>query len=933
MKACVPTAVVTAAGLPLSVLLMCCLAPRPAAVSAAEATGIVDILSFGVPASEQSHNLAAPNSDVVAGGLGEPARRLLPVNPVSWEGGKMAFTMKIDPLRPNYFTIRLWGDDVTQNRLLLYCEGKQIGYRHLGDVDNLDFGTEDRGYNGRFYYNTSPLPLSLTTGKTELHCEIRSNGRIWGYGTTFDKYQYPMTEPTRGIYRVYTHTDGYFVPATDENQGAAPANPPLRTAPGPEVLDQLKARVNRDVNNLLNGARPLNQPQLQFLARAYYVKWTPAYQNPQVAGRALQSLDATFVAYRKNPKLAESDPATYNPDWFGLGPSGYAIALLAGALRPHLDDAIDDGAGGRLKRRAAYSEMLIASRDWHRRNRRQYTNQSMINDLYGIYLSNRGVEVVDPGKAMPEAEIRHYLYESVGLQPWLGSDTDNGPAKPLGDNYRQLTDKGLTKELGYVGTYGEVLDWVTTIYDATRPAPDQPGDARIKAQLIKMAHARAIFRRPALDSDGFRAMRMETIIGWRDEHYPGDVTYGQRAAWDASTLYTAAATLDPDEVGYAQQMLADNQFFSSLRDQMKETGFRTTAGLLETPDQYDLIKAQPPTGRRLPMSPGQPDFVWFDEEDGVVALKHGEDIFYTSLYWRARFGINDRARVHYSVPAYDRIAVVQETEQFTPSWLTYRQPNETNGQGLPWLPQYPGDMHSAHEGEELPIAEIPADVPFKPGQENAYAGRADFYALRYGPYLIGMNSTKDKTFALPVPAAAGPALELVSGKAIALNTALKIGPQSTVVLYLPAGVTPAVAINPLPLQRPVLNYGESIMNGLVEFQVHGTPLDPDADVVAFSDLIRRYPTAFQFKATWGYNIGGGYGDGQIIYDRRSRTIRTHASAGGEGAAGEDITDYLYRGVTDEVLHELAATANADWDGLVALGCKRTGKSRRRPYKR
>ena len=30
----------------------------------------------------------------------------------------------------------------------------------------------------------------------------------------------------------------------------------------------------------------------------------------------------------------------------------------------------------------------------------------------------------------------------------------------VGTNYWQLTAKGLTKELGYVGYYGEVLDWV-----------------------------------------------------------------------------------------------------------------------------------------------------------------------------------------------------------------------------------------------------------------------------------------------------------------------------------------------------------------------------------------------------------------------------------------------------------------------------------------
>ena len=187
-----------------------------------------------------------------------------------------------------------------------------------------------------------------------------------------------------------------------------------------------------------------------------------------------------------------------------------------------------------------------------------------------------------PRRRCRKPKPRHYLYESIGLTPWLGSDTDAGPSKPLGDHYLQLTAQGLTKELGFVGYYGEVLDWVTLIYDATPPPPPAlPGDAKIKAQLEKIAHARAPFRYPMLDAEGRPAMRAETIVGWRDDHYPGDVTYAERPSWDASTLYVAAATLDPALVGAAQQMFADDQFFGSLRDQMKETGFRATVGLLE----------------------------------------------------------------------------------------------------------------------------------------------------------------------------------------------------------------------------------------------------------------------------------------------------------------------------------------------------------------
>ena len=627
--------------------------------------------------------------------------------------------MKVDPDKINYMTVRLWGSDMNENRLKLFCEGKQVGYHHLGDVDLLDFGTDgdSPAFNGRFFYNTSPLPLALTKGKSELHFEVRSIGRIWGYGATFDEYQKPMEQPTRGIYCLYTHTDGYFTPPASEKQGEAPAHPPVRQTPGPEMLDVVKARVNGEIDGQLRHDTPLNQMQMQMLARAYLISWTHAYHNPKVLTQVVRGLDALFVAYRKNPKLAESEPSTYNPDWFGLGPSGDVIRLLAEPLRSVLDESIPDNVGNMLPRRAAWSEMLQASRDWHRRNRRQYTNQSMIVDMY-VYSANTGIAAIDPAHALPEEQMRHYLYQSIGLEPWLGSDTDNGPDRAMGDHYYELTQKGLTRELGYVGYYGEVPDWVAQLYDVTRPAPDQPGDPKIKAQLEKILHARAVFRYPALDADGNRAMRIETIVGWRDAHYPGDIVYAERPSWDGTALYAPAITLDGPSVGSVQQMFADNQFFASLQSSMQERGMRTTAGLMGAPEQYALLKAQSPVQLRLPMTPGQPDFVFADEEDGVVAIKHGDEILYASLYWRARYAINHLARIHYITPHYDRIAVVHQEERFEPSGMTYTVPDWYD-QGFVWNShKYPDDLHQALAGEQQPVAKIPAGVPFKLGDEK-----------------------------------------------------------------------------------------------------------------------------------------------------------------------------------------------------------------------
>jgi hypothetical protein len=752
-----------------------------AKVFATENSAPLDSIVFGDTVSENGHGLASAHSALTTNSLGETARILLPAGEPAWDGGRLAFTLAVDPAKQNYATVRLWGSDATADDLILFCEGKQIGYRHLGDIDILDIGGEHAAFPGRYVYNTTPLPPAMTLGRTNLNLEIRSSGPTWGYGSTFEKFQKPMTLPTRGIYGFYTHTDGFFSPPAGEKQGVAPQNPPVRTSPGAEVLDKLKARVNGEVNSLLKSARPLNEMQMEFLARAYFVKWTPAFQNPKVVSQVVKGMDALFAAWRENPGLAHNDPSTPNPGWFEFGPAGHAVSLLGEQVKPLLDAEIDDG-GKKISRRAAWSQLLVAGRDWHRHHRRLYTNQTMITDM-NIYLSNRGLEVVDPTNALPEAEARRYLYEAVALEPWR--DSDGTPGSGVGTNYWQLTAKHLTKELGYVGYYGEVLDWATSIYNATRPAPGQPGDEKIKLQLEKIANARAVFRYPGTDEDGFRAMRIEAVVGWRDGgHYPGDVAYAERPTWDASALYAAAATLDADAVGHVQQMFADGQFFVSLERQMAQSGsLRVTAGLLDVPDDYELLRSQPPSARRLPMTPGQPDFVFSDEEDGVVAVKNGDEILYASLYWRARNAVNFLARVHFTTPTVDRIAVVQEDAQFTPDGEFYARPDWTTfgfGNGGPG---FPVGLHSANAGEKLPIAKIPDGVKFHPGDESVHAGKADFYALRYGNYLIGMNLTTDKTFELKTPADAGEAKELVSGKIMRPDAPPRIAPRSTMVLF------------------------------------------------------------------------------------------------------------------------------------------------------
>ncbi|HSU68343.1 MAG TPA: hypothetical protein VLJ39_15800, partial [Tepidisphaeraceae bacterium] len=625
-------------------------------------TSLLDTLAFGDHRVEDLHSLRADRSEMVQGVFTEPARRLLPGGGQPWEGGKVSFVMKVDPDQQNYLTAKFWGDVIDRNILVLFCEGKQVGYRHLGDIELLAMPDEEPRCPGRFYYLTTPLPREMTRGKREVHFEIRATGPIWGYGNNFEKFQRAITTPTRNLYKVYTHAEAGFVPPADERQGAEPAATP-RTEPGPEVLDALKKRVNDTLAKMLKSQRPLSQMELQFLARAYFVQWTPAHQNAKAVDQVVSGVDALYAAWKKDPDSVWRDKSTWNPLWFGVGPAGDAVRLLATPLQSRLNDKLED-----IPRREAWSQLFCASRDWLAAHRRWLANQTMFTDC-NFYLSNRAVEAIDPPHALPESKAIQWLYQSVGLVPWLGATTPDGPEKQFGNNFYEVTDKGLTKELGYVGTYGEVgVLNAMEIYAATCP-PAGEGDPKLKAQIAKMLRGRAAFRYPAVDDDGHPAMRLETVVGWRDVHFPGPVVYAERSGGEGSPLRIPAATLDPALIGYVQEMFTDNQFFALVDAQIKTPGFRSTVGLLQIPDDYALLKSQPASNSRLPMA-SQENFVFSDEDDGVVAIKHGPEILYVSLYWRAHFGINSLARVHYMTPHYDQAATVFEDARFEASGQT-----------------------------------------------------------------------------------------------------------------------------------------------------------------------------------------------------------------------------------------------------------------------
>ncbi len=746
--------------------------------------GMVDGIQFGDPASEELHGFKADLSRVVEGGLGEPARQLLPPEETGWRGGRMTFTARVDPERPNYFTAKFWGGDQAstnevESRIFLFIDGKQVGQRQLGEVETLDImQSKMPRYPGRFFYKTIPLPMNMTQGKQEVELAIEAQGGFNAYRKTVEQFQRMMTEPSRGIYRGYVHTEPCFVPAEDDRQGTAPPDFPVRSGPGPEVLEKLKLMLNETSSQLIDEG-PVNKLEaMQYLAHAYHTPWNTAYKNPEVLQRITEGMDRHYLNWKDDPKTI------VGMRWVHKGPAGDAVRLLADDLGAYLNEPVE---GTRTLRRRAWAEMLIASRDYSAGRRRSYTNQSMIMDL-NIYYCNLAARLLGSSKAWPEKKARLLFYESAGLKPWSGNWDPNGkPDWSQGESKLLLTEKGLSKELGYVGGYGEIIqDLVKMMYDLTKLSPEAEGDPHLKKQLVKMVRARAPFRYPLADDEGFRSMNLESVIGWRDWKTPGRVMYDQLNGREGGSLDAAAATRDPAVIGYAQQMLEDNQFFAALKKRMADQKTAAKTWLLPVPENYELIESLPASSFRLPMSPGQPDFVFADTQDGVIALKNGDDILYTSLYWRARVAVNSLARVHYLTPAMERDATVNIEIRFKHSGHFYTVPDHTNvGFGKGRAEEYYRDrgLHLAAAGLQQPIAEVPAsDETYEVGRENLHAGKGDLYLMSYGNYFFAMNCTEKESFRFDLPEAFIGSTDLVSGQRCGMPN-VSISPGQTIVFY------------------------------------------------------------------------------------------------------------------------------------------------------
>jgi hypothetical protein len=197
---------------------------------------------------------------------------------------------------------------------------------------------EEALFQGRFFYQTVALPPMLTHGKAEVALKIAVLGPMWPYGSTFAQKQRNFTQPSRGIYRAYTHTLTRFSPEASEKQGDAIAPQARPAGLGEEILQQMKGTVNSRLNRLMEAASTggnasASEGTILLLAEAYNTPWTVAYHNPRAVAALVHAGDA-FLRQ-----------GVIGPSWTGTGPLGEAVMRVGPEpLQKALEDEIEVSA-------------------------------------------------------------------------------------------------------------------------------------------------------------------------------------------------------------------------------------------------------------------------------------------------------------------------------------------------------------------------------------------------------------------------------------------------------------------------------------------------------------------------------------------------------------------------------------------------------------
>lgn len=405
---------------------------------------------------------------------------------------------------------------------------------------------------------------------------------------------------------------------------------------------------------------------------------------------------------------------------------------------------------------------------------------------------------------------------------------------PLGRHFTTISGGGLTRENGYVANYGESANYLPEHFYRTL---GHAGDESLNDEILKLAlknlHARGYTRYTDVDENGRRTMRMEQVVDERNTAYPGNYGYAIRLSEGKALLYAslerhmarnetryADASWDDtwryarEAVGFAQQQLADNQYFNNFSatasknkvDYRLAETYRYVTGERADYPRFGKVQAgvvHPQTDFRyytadqvmaLDVDPADYErFAWVDVDTLFLSMRDGDTRIFGSLNERNR-GYAGNGRLHVINGTHDNIVQVETDAKFRYEDYWARMDN-IDVDFMEDQQVRDGAAPQALAGEVLPITHQPGVGTvrrdnFEP--DTGYSAYPDLLTARYGDHLMAFNTTRDahgnkRTFEVDLPAGhpGGTVHDLVSGQDLpVVRGKVAVAPQSAVVLRL-----------------------------------------------------------------------------------------------------------------------------------------------------
>ncbi|WP_146046271.1 Tat pathway signal protein [Streptomyces cahuitamycinicus] len=488
-----------------------------------------------------------------------------------------------------------------------------------------------------------------------------------------------------------------------------------------------------------------------------------------------------------------------------------------------------DLKGGELTRGEAWERVLKANFDFAR-SRLSYIYNQVMYTYEGAWKAHEGLRVIGSGFHEGKERSHAIAGEALGLRPFLGEEVLVGPdggqldlyhslfrhdrnavftddylrivmkglarskldaqgevvrRLPYGKHYTGVTTAGLTRENGYVGSYGESTNYLPSWFFRTL---GHKGDEKLNDEILKLAlrnlHARGQTRYQGTDADGNRIMYMQQVIDDRNTAYPGKIAYGTDTGSGRGLLYASleqymadnAAAYAGEEwapywryareaVGYSQQQLADNQYFPHFATVLSNhrydlrlprtyaylTGDRGSyerfeqsgAGVVLPHTDLDRYTDEELTGLGIDRAKQDRTFAWVDIDNLLVSVRDGDTHLFGNLVERAR-GYLGNGRLHAQYDGHEQLVQLQTQGVFRSEEYSLRA---ASGEHPMFFDRFTEpDRPLAMAGELIPVTHQRGVGTVERDnwrEDTPYSGYPDLLTSRYGRYFMAVNTTRE----------------------------------------------------------------------------------------------------------------------------------------------------------------------------------------------